>query len=190
MYEGIVGENVARQVPKIEEQTKQVEIIAIEDARKLFKVLEEHYPHLVPFNALRAFGGIRTAHAKTMTWEQINFVEKGIRFDGGGKRVYSFLEGYPDNLWVWLEKYRSYEFKLTHARETGKIMSAHGIECPHNGLRHGFGTYHLGEFRDINLTAILMMHRGNPRMLYDHYRGVTSRSASSQFFEILPESER
>lgn len=39
VYEGIVGENVALQVPKIEEQTKQVKIISIENARKPFRVI-------------------------------------------------------------------------------------------------------------------------------------------------------
>ena len=179
--------NVAEKVPLFQEVKSEIQFISVTDAQKLFRVLEESYPHLIPFNALRAFAGLRTEHAKTMRWDQINFDEKGIRFNGGGKRVATFMEDYPSNLWTWLKKYKNLEIREQHARETGMVMTNHDIKNPHNGLRHGFATYHLGKYKDINLTSILLMHRGNPRMLFDRYRGVTTSCASAEYFEILPQ---
>lgn len=179
--------NEAERVPLFKEERGDVECIAIQDAKKLFEVLESDYPHLVAFNALRAFAGIRTAHAKTMSWSQINFEERGIRFSGGGKRVTSYLEGYPDNLWLWLEKYRGQEISEAFSRETGRVTQKHKINIPHNGMRHGFATYHLAKYRDINSTSLLLMHRGNPRMLFDRYRGVTSACDADEYFSILPQ---
>jgi integrase len=178
--------NEAEKVPLFTEEKSEIEFISVEQARRLFEVLEESYPYLIPYNAFRAFAGIRTAHAKTMTWSQINFEERGIRFNGGGKRISSYLEDYPHTLWAWLESYKTHKIKLNDAKETNKVMRSHNIECPHNGLRHGFATYHLAKYKDINLTSILLMHRGNPRMLFDRYRGVTSACASDEYFEILP----
>lgn len=186
IFNQYVSTNEAEKVPIFKEEKNEIECISVENTKKLFNVLEESYPHLVAFNALRAFAGIRTAHAKTMQWQQINFEEKGIRFSGGGKRVTAFLEDYPENLWSWLNSYKGSTIEPTFAKETGQVMKCHDIECPHNGLRHGFATYHLAKFRDINLTSILLMHRGNPRMLFDRYRGVTSSYASDEYFSILP----
>lgn len=178
--------NEAEKVPLFKEQKADIECISVENTKKLFKVLTEDSPHLIPFNALRAFAGIRTEHAKTMNWEQINLAEKGIRFSGGGKRVISYLENYPDNLWAWLQTYKNQKLDTSHARETGKIMKAYKIDCPHNGLRHGFATYHLAQYKDVSLTSILLMHKGNPRMLFDRYRGVATACASAEYFSILP----
>jgi integrase len=181
--------NEAQNCPMFDEddEGKEIEIIDVAEAKKLFAVLEQSYPHLVPINALRAFAGLRTAHAESFKWSQINFEEKGIRFTGGGKRVQAFLEDYPSNLWAWLEKYKDLPIKEKHSRETGQVMKEHNIHCPHNGLRHGFATYHLGKFKNINTTSILMMHRGSTRMLFDRYRGVSSFGASVEYFEILPQ---
>ena len=186
VFNNLCSSNEAEKVPKFIEEKKEIEIIEVSEVKKLFNVLEDNYPELIPFNALRAFGGLRTDHAKTVDWSQINFEEKGIRFTGGGKRVISFLENYPENLWAWLKKYKEYKIKPTNARETGKVMSKHKIICPHNGLRHGFATYHLAKYKDINLTSLLLMHRGNPRMLFDRYRGVTSFCDAEQYFETFP----
>lgn len=180
--------NEAEKVPLFKEVRGDIEIISVGNAKKLFVVLEQHYPHLVAYNALRAFAGIRTAHAKSMSWTQINFEEKGIRFDGEGKRVSSFLEGYPDTLWAWLEKYKGQPIEPKFSKETGKVMREHNIICPQNGVRHGFGTYHLAKYKNISLTSLLLMHRGNPRMLFDRYRGITNASHAGEYFEILPQT--
>lgn len=188
IFEKCAVANEAEKCPIFDEsdERKEIKFVEVSEIKKLFIVLEQNYPHLVPFNALRAFAGLRTAHAETFDWSQVNFEEKGIRFIGGGKRVRAFLEDYPDNLWVWLKKYKHFEVSEKHSKETSKVMKRHAITCPHNGMRHGFATYHLSKYKNINTTSLLMMHRGNTRMLFDRYRGVTTFGASVEYFEILP----
>jgi integrase len=189
IFEKYAVSNEAESTPIFDEdnESKEIQIIEVKEARRLFSVLEQSYPHLIPLNALRAFAGLRTAHAEKFNWSQVSFEERGIRFTGGGKRVQAFLEDYPNNLWAWLEQYRDQPIKEKHSRETGLVMKEHNIRCPHNGLRHGFATYHLGKFKNINTTSILMMHRGSTRMLFNRYRGVATSCASDEYFEILPQ---
>ena len=90
------------------EDGKKVEFISLECAVKFFKSIEDSYPEYIPFSAIRAFAGMRTSHVKRLSWDNINFEEKGIRVVDRGKSDLDFIQGFPENLWVWLEAYKKY----------------------------------------------------------------------------------
>jgi site-specific recombinase XerD len=165
----------------------EVKFISACDTKKLFNYLENNNKSSIPFNALRAFAGMRTSYAKRILWSDVSFEERGIRVESVGKSQKDFLQGFPENLWVWLTKYRSQPIKYPKVdRETGAIIKELSLDYPRNGFRHAFGTYHVALFKDASLTAHLMQHRGTTRTLHKFYKGVSSESDATDFFKLLP----
>ena len=57
-------------------------------------------------------------------------------------------------------------------------------DWPHNALRHSFGSYHYGKYRDENRTAAEM---GNsPAVVFRHYRALVKREAADAFWTLRP----
>lgn len=167
-------------------ETRAIEFISVKDTETLLRHLQASRPQLIPRIALRAFAGMRTEHTARLTWDNINFEEQGIRIEAQGKARASFLEGHPPNLWRWLEKYKSQPLLTKDTKALRAEVQKIKMQIPRNGLRHGFATYHIAKFRDAGLTQLLMQHQGNSRVLWNKYRGVTSRKEASRFFSIQP----
>jgi len=63
---------------------------------------------------------------------------------------------------------------------------ADAIRCPpKNCLRHSFATYHVALHRDPGRTALILSHRQQD-VLYQHYLGIATQSAASEYFKIKP----
>jgi len=60
------------------------------------------------------------------------------------------------------------------------------VEMPRNTFRHSFCAYHITLYGDAGKTATLLTHRGNVSILYEHYKGNTSRADGEQWFGIEP----
>lgn len=58
---------------------------------------------------------------------------------------------------------------------------------PKNWARHSFATYHVNAFRNPSLTALLVSHQGSPKILFNHYVGVSSEETGRAFFAIEPQ---
>ena len=167
-------------------EPKPIEFISVEDTERLLRHLQGSRPELIPRIALRAFAGMRTEHTARLTWNNINFEEQGIRIEAQGKARASFLEGHPTNLWRWLKKYKSQPLLCNDIKALRAEVQKIEVQIPRNGLRHGFATYHISKFRDAGLTQLLMQHQGNSRVLWNKYRGVTSRTEANRYFSIQP----
>ena len=55
-------------------------ILSVKEAKKLFKVAEsdENFSKLIPFLALSAFAGLRTAEINRLSWGSINLKRKQV----------------------------------------------------------------------------------------------------------------
>lgn len=180
-----VKESPAEDLEPIIESARVIKFITASECSRLFNILKSSFPQLIPFNCIRAFAGMRTTHVKRLSWDEINFEERGIRIKDGGKADLDFLQGYPENLWVWLKAYKAYEIYPSKAdRLTGKIISMNNIHNPRNGFRHGFGTHHVALFKDISLTSYLMQH-DTARTTKRFYKGITSESEAENYFSII-----
>lgn len=181
-----IESNPVDDLPLFIVEPKPIEYISVESTGKLFAYLETHRAELIPRLALRAFAGMRTAHANRITWDNINFEEKGIRIESRGKAKEDFLEGHPPNLWKWLNKYKSQTLLASDTKALRQAVTDSKAVIPRNGLRHGFATYHIAKYRNAGLTQILMQHQGNSRVLWSKYRGVTTREKANLYFSISP----
>ena len=180
--------NPAEDLEPYIDDDRKIEFVVVHDVVRLFEYLETNNKKLIPFNVIRAFTGMRTSHVMRLSWNNINFKEKGIKVYKKGKSNHDFLQGFPENLWIWLEKYKKYSINYSKVeREAGFIIKQLGIRYPHNGFRHAFGTYHVSLFKDTALTSYLIQHT-NQRTLYKHYKGNATESEGNKYFSILPKT--
>ncbi len=180
-----IKEDPAKDLEPIIDESKEIKFISCSNTLSFFNVLKKQSPELIPYNCIRAFAGIRTSHVKRLTWDDINFEERGIRIKDGGKADLDFLQGHPENLWVWLKAYRKYKIFPSKAdRCTGLIIKINNIHNPRNGFRHSFGTHHVALFKDIALTSHLMQH-DSPRTTKRFYKGVVSEGEAEKYFSII-----
>ena len=66
---------------------KPIEYISAEDTAVIFDALEEQEPRLCAYNALRAFSGMRTAHANRFQWSQVVMDDRALRTIQQGKAL-------------------------------------------------------------------------------------------------------
>lgn len=179
--------NPAKKLKPYIYKKEEILYVSAKDVSILFKCLEDSHQHLIPFNAIRAFAGMRTSHVKKLSWDDINFEEKGIRVKNRGKSVNDFLQGFPENLWLWLNQYSHLPIYIPNVdRKSGDIIRQLNIEYPRNGFRHAFGTYHVALFKDTALTSFLMQHKGSPRTLHKFYKGVSTEKEGEMYFNTIP----
>ena len=185
--DGYIKTNPAKDLDAYIVSDKVVKYLHYKDCEKILRYMERERPDLVPFTAISAFAGMRTSHIKRLSWDNIDFEDKGIRVESKGKAERDFIDEYPENLWLWLEKYKQYPIsKYNTARERGSVISLLEIDYPRNGFRHAFGTYHSAVFKKVSLVTLLMQHKGNPRTFYKFYKGVCRPREGERYFSIVP----
>ncbi len=151
-------------------------------------------PERVALFAIMVFTGLRPSEAEALQWDDIKldrgFLEakRGLRADNRNVR-------FSQNLVEWLSPMWNKEGKIfvgSTRRWRDRVQRAMAVDAellpvwPQDILRHTFGSYHLEAFKNAAETAYEMGHRGNPRMLYAHYRELVTPEAAKAFWEIKP----
>lgn len=168
------------------EKEKSIGFLSLEQAKSFMAHLESKYPQYCRFYAISLFAGIRVAEIPRMKDEYFRYDERRIVFPaqiGKIKKAW-ILEDLPQNLWVWLEKYKNYSLK----RPSNVLRTNLGklFKLPENFARHSFATYHLSLFFDFGKTARIT--RNSEQMLKDHYMGaLVDKETAKAYFEILPQ---
>jgi integrase len=193
--QGLVGENPVDRVPRVTVEHGRPEILNIKQVQSALKNLSDQDR---PLFAIGVFAGLRPSEAEGLRWENIKLGRKFLEVTGarhgeraGDNRVVHLSE----NLIEWLKPLR---------RESGLVFAGHSRrwrdrvqkaiavsadalpEWPQDVLRHSFGSYHLAKHKDAAKTAYEMGHRGNPRMLYAHYRELVTPEDAKEFWKIVP----
>lgn len=169
-------------------KVKEIGFVSVDTAKKFLAFIEEHYPKYARFYALAMFAGIRVAEVPRLKDEYFRYEDKKIIFPAQiGKIKKSWvLEDLPENLWVWLEKYKNTPIiRIPYALRTklGKMWN-----LPENFTRHSFSTYHLSLYFDIIKTSKIT--RNSEQMLKDHYFGaLVDKAIAKAYFEILPRED-
>lgn len=193
LKQGLVGENPVDRVPRVTVDHGRPEILTIDQTKSALKHLEGEDRALF---AVMVFAGLRPSEAEELHWEDIKLERKflenkrGFRADNRNVRL-------SDNLIAWLTPLR---------RKTGPVFPGHTRrwrdrvqkaiaaeadplpEWAQDLLRHTYGSYHLEKHHNAAETAHEMGHRGNPRMLYAHYRELVTPEDAEKFWTINPPS--
>ncbi len=175
---------------------EEVEFLTVPDMQLFIDTALEHYPEAVPYTALNAFGGIRSSMCARLELVNIHFKQRGILIPAAQakNKQRAYIDGFPDNLWAWLEWAVNHEqaregFALSKRmwdKRREQIQEKAGIKLPHNAFRHSFASYHVAMNGDAGKTATLLSHRGNVSILYDHYKGAATKADGEAYFRINP----
>lgn len=147
-------------------------------------------PEIVPFLAIGAFAGLRTAEITRLDWSKVNLAKRFIEVTAQNAKTASRrIVPMTDNLAAWLAPYAKADGPVCglvrpekHAGEvTGRAAK---VRWKRNGLRHSFISYRLAALKD---TARVALEAGNsPAMVFGNYRELVHDEQAAEWFGILP----
>jgi len=170
-------------------------VIEIFTCDEISRLLGAAGDEVLPYLALGAFAGIRTAELMRLTWDCIRFDRKSIEIRAGmAKTSQRRLIPLSDNLAAWigrLAKPNGPVITLARPEKTASEVVAAtcdpAIPWKRNGLRHSYASYRLSVIQDAGKLALEM---GNsPTMIFQHYRELVTADDAKAWFEIMPKDK-
>ena len=178
--------------------------IGVYTAEKLRTLLFGLEPRLMPFVAIGAFAGLRSAEIVRLEWQEIRLTQSVIEIKASKAKTASRrLAPILPVLAEWLSPVRkesgrvlagvSDEFALATqfkravdaiADEDGKPL----IRIVHNGLRHSFITYRMAILK--NAAQVALEAGNSPRMIFEHYRELATEAEANAWFAVRPDMLR
>jgi integrase len=193
-------------VPKFREKGSDIEIFTVAE---LPHYLANARAEMIPFLAIGAFAGLRTAEITRLDWSEVHLTERFIEVKAAKAKTASRrIVPISDNLAAWL---------ADHAQEAGRVMpfdnvakqigwlvadvnaafkvkakeagkspkTAARFAWKHNALRHSFISYRVAEVQNANQVAL---EAGNsPAMIFKHYRELVRPTEAKKWFGIFPD---
>jgi integrase len=167
---------------------KDPEIITHNDLAPVLRAAEwsDTVSHLVPYLAIAAFAGVRSAEICRMTWEDNIRLDEGVLILGSGitKTKRRRVVQMEPILVEWLTAHRS----------TGKVVKVRGLHTslavvnpagwPHNALRHSAVSYLMALHRNAALVAEQCGHTES--QLQSDYKAAVTADEASRWFSIKP----
>ena len=183
----------AVQLPKAD--SDEIEIFTPAEMRE---ILTAARPEMIPFLAIGAFAGLRSAEIVRLDWQEVNLKEgyieiKAAKAKTGARR----LAPMTDNLAQWLAPYTKeggsvVNFsswwnqipKVADAVNKRRGESSRLFVWKHNALRHSFCSYRIAAIKN---AAQVALEAGNtPQMIFQHYRQLVNESQAAEWFSIMP----
>jgi len=195
-------------VEKPEAELTDIEIFSPVELRELLTAAR---PEIIPWLAVAAFAGLRTAELQRLDWHEVNLTERYIEVTAAKSKTASRrLVPITDNLLAWLTPRAQTGGRVTgfenmakqigwlvqdvnaarekHAKENSHdLKSIQKFKWKRNGLRHSFISYRLAAIKN---TAEVALEAGNsPQMIFKHYRQLVTEAEATKWFSIMPENE-
>lgn len=164
----------------------KIGFLSIEQSKDFLSFMETEYPQFAKFFALGMFVGMRSAEISKLSEDCIFYRERKITLPRSIVKTKDswLLENLPDNLWVWLNKYRT--SKIIRPSNSERTKFTEKFSLPHNFARHSFATYHLSLYKDVERTRFITRHT-DPQTLQNAYFGaLVSVDVAKEYFSILP----
>ena len=191
-------------VPKFKEKPTDITIYS---PWEVSQFLTYSRPELVPFVAIGAFAGLRTAEIGRLDWAEVHMEERFIEVKAAKAKTASRrLVPISDNLANWL---------ATHVKEHGRVVpfdnmskqigwlvedtnaglkeaAKHDgkepkkVKWKKNALRHSFISYRVAETQNVAQVAL---EAGNsPQIIFQHYRELVRLKEAKRWFGIEPDA--
>jgi integrase len=178
--------------------------IGIYTAAELELLLSRIEPRLVPFVAIGGLAGLRSAEIVRLEWPEIRFDQdvieiKAAKAKTASRRLVPILPA----LKAWLNPLRKEKGKVLAgvldefalAKQFRNAVAAISgddgeqlIKIVHNGLRHSFITYRMAILK--NAAEVALEAGNSPRMIFEHYRELTTAEQATAWFSTLPQPIR
>lgn len=186
--------NELEKVPVWKTTAAEVEIFRPEEITKLLSIA---LPNFVPFLAIGAFAGLRSAEIERLDWSRVDLSGGYITVGADIAKTNSRrLVPITPNLNAWLKPHAKKSGPVVEIANTANAItrmieatkpdeaSAPTVKWKHNGLRHSFCSYRLAEVKN---TAQVALEAGNsPQMIFRHYRELVSEERAKEWFAIQP----
>ena len=183
------GGNPVEDTESISVNGGDIQIFTPDEIAALLKAATREF---LPFLALGAFAGLRSAEIERIEWRDIDLAGGFVHVSSDNAKTRSRrLVPIVPNLAQWLAPY---------AKQTGKVwkgttndlrdvravtVKASGVAWKDNGLRHSFISYRLA---DIQNAAQVALEAGNsPNVVFKHYRELVKPSMAKAWFAVAPE---
>ena len=185
--QGMIPENPIDRIAKPKVTMKMPEFLPAELVRRVF--MSDLPPAALRRCALGFFAGLRSAELDKVVWSDINWQEMVItvRPDVAKTGVTRHVS-LSRNCLQWLNLHTAHTKLLCMSqKQLSRLVDT--STWPHNAMRHTFASFHLAMHQDPGKTAFELGHRGDPSLLYRHYRGLATKTDAEQFWAICPEQE-
>jgi integrase len=156
------------------------------------RLLERSDAETLPYWAIGAFGGLRSAELERLEWRNVDFESGLIEVPARSSKTASRrLVTIQPNLALWLVPYRGLRGPVCGdipnlSKRLSEDRARAGITpWPSNALRHSFASYHLAHFRDAKELALEMGHV-HPAITFRCYRELVRPNEAQRFWEIVP----
>jgi integrase len=184
---GWVSVNPLADVPKAKVITNPPGILTPEQIARL---LESAQVETLPYWALGAFAGLRSAEIGRLEWRHIKWDERLIEVPAlSSKTASRRLVTMPPNLLAWLEPYRTHHGPICLPDHYQRLLAdrqrAGIVKWPSNALRHSYASYHLAAFKDAPALSLELGHV-RPQTVFAHYREVVTPAEAQKFWRIVP----
>jgi len=165
-----------------------IEIFTPDEIAKLLAAADRD---LIPFLALGAFAGLRSAEIERLDWRDVKFETGFVIVEAGKAKTATRRQvEMRSNLRAWLEPLAKIEGRvIPYAddelyKELRAVSDKAKVPWKNNALRHGFISYRVAETGDVNRTAL---EAGNTAtMIFSHYRELVTPQQAKTWFGIWP----
>ena len=195
-------------VPKFKEKAGDIEIFT---PQEIAHFLTYSRPELVPFLAIGAFAGLRSAEIERLDWSEIHLADRFIEVKAAKAKTASRrIVPMPENLAKWLAPHAEKEgrvvpfdnvnkqigwlvedtntgLKAAAKKEKKDLEKVKAAVWKKNALRHSFISYRVADTQNVNQTAL---ECGNsPSIIFKHYRELVRPAEAKKWFGIEPDAD-
>jgi integrase len=192
-------------VPKFKEKPTDITIYS---PWEVTQFLNHSRPEMVPFLAIGAFAGLRSAEIERLDWSEVHLADKFIEIKAAKAKTASRrIVPISTNLAKWLKDHAKDEGRVVPfdnvnkqigwlvedtnqalkeaAEKDGKDPEkAKKVKWKKNALRHSFISYRVAETQDVAKVAL---EAGNsPQIIFQHYRELVQPKEAKAWFGIKP----
>jgi len=192
-------------VPKFKEKPTDITIYS---PWEVTQFLNHSRPEMVPFLAIGAFAGLRSAEIERLDWSEVHLADKFIEIKAAKAKTASRrIVPITGNLAKWLKDHAKDEGRVVPfdnvnkqigwlvedtnlalkeaAEKDGKDPEkAKKLKWKKNALRHSFISYRVAETQDVAKVAL---EAGNsPQIIFQHYRELVQPKEAKAWFGIKP----
>ncbi len=194
-------------VPKFKEKPTDITIYS---PWEVTQFLNHSRSEMVPFLAIGAFAGLRTAEISRLDWSEVHLADKFIEIKAAKAKTASRrIVPISSNLAKWLKNHAKNEGRVVPfdnvnkqidwlvevtnqglkeaAEKDGKDPeNAKKVKWKRNALRHSYISYRVAETQDVPKVAL---EAGNsPQIIFQHYRELVQPKEAKAWFAIVPQS--
>jgi site-specific recombinase XerD len=167
----------------------EVNAVSIYSCEEMSRLLYGAHNALVPFLAIAAFAGMRTAEICRLDWSNVHLDRGFIECEAKMAKTRSRrLIPISDNLRAWLEPLAQPCGKVVAYQSEDQAMRRFHrsirFKWKRNALRHSYISYRLAVIAD---TARVALECGNsPDVIFKHYRELVTPEEACKWFSIMP----